>query len=245
MKKVIELVLSLTLVLSLIGCSAGTIQSSGNAAPSDVRESTAEAPTVTAPPNDSSERVETQSSVPQSTDEPTQANADDLIEDEAWESLESIGRIETENGLFFVSITFPAELVGEEITQESIDAGAGSIYTSGKLNPDGSVTYKMTKAQHKEMLNSVTAAIEDGLQELIDSPDYAFTKITHNKDFTVFDANLSTDTVGLTEGFMALGFYMYGGMYALLTGHDAENIAVNYYSATGDLLSTANSSEMQ
>lgn len=245
MKKAIGLLLSLTLVLTLIGCNAGTTQSSGNAALSNVNGSIAEAPADTVSAKNSSENAETQSSAAQSTDETTQANADDLIEDEAWESLESLGRIETENGMFYVSITFPAELVGEDITQESIDAEAGSTYTSGKLNPDGSVTYKMTKAQHKEMLNSVTTAIEEGLQELVDSPDYAFTKITHNKDFTVFDVNLSTDTVGLTEGFMALGFYMYGGMYGLLSGHETENIAVNYYSAAGDLLNTANSSDMQ
>jgi hypothetical protein len=60
----------------------------------------------------------------------------------------------------------------------------------------------------------------------------------------VFDAYLSTEEVGLAESFMVMGFYMYGGMYGLLFGHQADNIAVNYYSPSGNLISTANSSEM-
>ena len=171
------------------------------------------------------------------------ASEDDLIDDAAWDALEGLGKIETENGLFYVSITLPAEFAGD-ITQESIDANAGETYTSGKLNEDGSVTYKMTKKQHKAMLDSLNETIDAGLQELVDSPDYAFTQITHNADFTSFDVHLSTEEVGFTEGFMALGFYMYGGMYSIFTGREVDNIAVNYYSASGALISTANSSEM-
>ncbi len=94
------------------------------------------------------------------------------------------------------------------------------------------------------MLDYNTKSIDGALREMVDSSDYAFTKITHNDDFTVFDAYLSTEEVGLAEGFMAVGFYMYGGLYALFTGRQADNIAVNYYAAGGNLISTANSSEM-
>lgn len=130
------------------------------------------------------------------------------------------------------------------MTQESIDANAGETYTSGKLNDDGSVTYKMTKKQHKAMLELTAEQIDSALQELVDSEEYAFTSITHSKDFTSFDVTLSTGELGLTEGFMTLGFYMYGGMYALLTGSEADNITVRYYAPDGSLINTANSSEM-
>lgn len=175
---------------------------------------------------------------------PVSVSEEESVDDSAWDELKSLGKIETENGLFYVSITMPAEFAGSEITQESIDANAGEMYTSGKLNDDGSVTYKMTKKQHKAMLDNITQSIDEGLQEMVDSSDYAFTKITHNDDFTVFDAYLSTEEVGVTEGFMAMGLYMYGGMYGLFTGHQADNIAVNYYSSSGTLISTANSSAM-
>lgn len=195
-------------------------------------------------------KASTPSETPDLTDEqaaePTaEVKEEDLIDDESWDKLESMGQIQTENGLMFVSITLPADFVGEEITQESIDANAGETYTSGKLNDDGSVTYKMTKKQHKAMLDSTEKEIDAMLQELVDNEEYAFTKIEHNKDFNSFDVTLSTEEVGLNEGFMTLGFYMYGGMYSIFTGGEVDNISVNYYSPSGNLISTANSSDME
>lgn len=228
MKKVLSALLALLLVFSL--CACGGSPSAGGTTTTNT-DTTATGNTETAT---TSSQEETPASV----------NEEDAIDDSAWDELESLGRIETENGLFYVSITLPAEFVGSDITQESIDANAGEMYTSGKLNDDGSVTYKMTKKQHKAMLDNIIQSIDEGLQEMVDSSDYAFTKITHNDDFTVFDAYLSTEEVGFTEGFMAMGFYMYGGMYGLFSGHQTDNIAVNYYSPSGNLISTANSSEM-
>lgn len=167
-----------------------------------------------------------------------------LIDDESWDQLESMGKIETENGLLFVSITLPADFVGTDISQESIDAEAGDTYTSGKLNEDGSVTYKMTKKQHKAMLESTAENIDKALQELVDNQEYIFTEIKHNDQFSVFDITLSTDDVGINESLMVLGFYLYGGMYTTFSGLEADNITVNFYSPSGDLISTANSADM-
>lgn len=171
-------------------------------------------------------------------------SAEEQVDDPAWDALEKLGKVETENGLFYVSINLPADFVGPDMTQEGIDAGAGETYTSGKLNEDGSVTYKMTKKQHETMLKNTAQGIEESLQELVTSPDYAFTEITHNEDFTQFDAHLSTEELGITESFMTMGFYMYGGMYALFSGQEAQNITVNYYSASGELLQTLSSSDL-
>lgn len=229
MKRTISIIMALLLVLSLCACGSSNTNEIASSQPSQAG---------------ATQGTESSPDAPETTEPSAQPSEEDLIDDAAWDELESLGRIETENGLFYVSITMPAEFVGSDITQESIDANAGEMYTSGKLNEDGSVTYKMTKKQHKAMLETIAQSIEDGLQELVDSSDYAFTKITHNDDFTQFDAYLSTEEVGFTEGFMAMGFYMYGGMYSLFTGRDVDNIAVNYYSASGNLISTANSSEM-
>ena len=169
----------------------------------------------------------------------------ELIAEDAWTALEDRGKIEAENGLFFVKITIPAELIDSEKTQGDLDAEAGEVYTSATLNEDGSITYKLTKAQHKAMLMEFSSAIDTSIQELVESSDYAFTKIEHNKDLTVFDATLSTYEVGFTEGFSTLIFYMYSGFYNLFTGLTPENVQVNFYNPDGGLISTANSSEMQ
>ena len=175
--------------------------------------------------------------------EETVTQEEDMIDDPAWDTFESLGQVETENGLFFVSVTLPADLVGEDVTQESIDAGAGETYTSGTLNEDGSVTYKMTKRQHKNMLETLTESIDEALKEMCDSDDYAISEITHNNDYTEFDVKLTTEELGLAEGFLVLGLYMYGGMYSIFRGKQSD-IKVNYYSASGELLETANSADL-
>ena len=172
------------------------------------------------------------------------AGSDDKIENAAWDELEKLGKIEVEDGKSFVSITIPADFVSDDITQESLDKDLGKEYISATVNPDGSVTYKMTKKQHQAMLESVRKSFDTALQELVDSPDFAFAKVDYNEDFTVFDVHLSTDELGMAESFMVLGFYVFGGAYGFFLGHENQNITVNFYSQSGNLLETVNSSDL-
>lgn len=236
--RIICLVMALGLLLSLCACGS-------TADPKVVETQAPVADSGDTTPAEAADSAEGTNSESVADPVPAQENEDDGIDDAAWDKLESMGKIETENGLFYVSITLPADFVGEDVTQESIDAKAGENYTSGKLNDDGSVTYKMTKKQHKAMLDSISESIEKSLQEMIDSPDYAFTEITHNDNYTSFDVHLSTEELGFAESFMVLGFYMYGGMYNVFTGQEVDNIEVNFYSSSGKLINTANSSDMQ
>ena len=174
----------------------------------------------------------------------TAGNEEDTIEDDAWDELESLGNIKTENGILTVTITVPADLVGEEITQEELDKRAGIDFISGKLNEDGSVTYKMSKKQHKAMLDEVVQNINESLNEIVNANDTAITDIKHNKDYTQFDVTLSTEEVGLTEGFIPLAFYIYGGLYGIFSGREMVNVTVNYYNANGELIQSSNSSNM-
>lgn len=217
MKKAINTFLAAVMTISLTAC--GTSTSEGTAA-----NSPAEA-------------------APEATAE-TAVSAEEQIDNEAWDQLASLGKVETENGILFVTITFPADFVGEDVTQESLDQKAGTNYLSAKLNEDGSVTYKMTKKQHKEMMDGMIQNMDDALKEMTDSGEYAFEEIKHNKDFTSFDVTLSTNELGMKESFMVLGFYMYGGIYALFSGKKADNVAVNFYAPDGTLINTANSKDL-
>ena len=218
MKKLIALLLALAISASLCACGAPAKEE-----PAAAEESAASAKT----PTEESPAAATENDNP------------------IWGKLESLGKIETENGVAYVTLTLPAELTDPETTQEQIDAEAGEFYTSGKLNDDGSVTYKMTKEQHKAMLKKVTDSIDEGLQELISTAELSITKVTHNDSFTSFDVQLSKDEVGMMESVAVIGLYLYGGMYAVFSGQDAEDIAVNFYGANGSLLKTAKKSDME
>ncbi len=219
MKKVICISLSFLLSVSLAGCG------NNNAETSSVSDNAVE--TIAPTPDMSTEPV----------------NEDELIDDPAWDQLESLGKVEAENGIFFVTLTLPADFVGEDITQESIDANAGVDYISGKLNEDGSVTYRMTKRQHKAMLDMITESFDEALQGLVDDEQYTFTDIKHNNSYSEFDVYLSTDQIGLAEGFAALGFYLYAGVYSTFSGHTPDHILVNYYGPSG-LIKTMDSADL-
>lgn len=174
----------------------------------------------------------------------TTTNEDDTIDDKAWDGLKAIGQVKTENGLFIATLTLPKEIVGDEITQEKIDANAGESYISGRLNEDGSVTYKMTKKQHKEMLDVIVESFEKSFNEMLQNEDLSFTSIKHNDDFTQFDVTVSGDSLGLADTLATAEFYTAGGMYGIFSGKKAERVVVNYYSSTGKLINTADSSKI-
>lgn len=183
-----------------------------------------------------SDATTTESSITEETDEEKQ-----LEEDKA--ELSSIGEVEVENGILTVSVTVPSSLVSDT-TQESLDESAGTNYLSATLNEDGSVTYKMTKAQHKLMLQSLSDGIDTTIQELINSDQYTITAVTHNDDFTQFDITVSGTEVGLYDTFSALSFYMYGGMYGIFSGKQADKVVVNFYDPSGNLIESGDSSSM-
>jgi len=57
-----------------------------------------------------------------------------------------------ENGETFAEVTLPEMFTDENTSQELIDGHAGVTYTSGTVNEDGSITFRMTKDQHKAIL---------------------------------------------------------------------------------------------
>lgn len=171
------------------------------------------------------------------------ADGEEQPDDPAWERFRSLGRVVNVNGTELVSVDVSSQIVGTDVTQDILDANVGEGYTSAKLNEDGSVTFRLTKEQLRTMLDSIVQRMEEELKTLVENPDYAFTEITHNEDLTVFDVHLSTEKVGFMEGFMAPGFYLYGGIYATYSGNEGAVITVNYYGPDGSLISSVNSSK--
>jgi predicted small lipoprotein YifL len=163
---------------------------------------------------------------------------------EGLDKLQSMGNIQTENGILTVTITLPADLA-EGITEEELDAGKGENYISAVRNQDGSVTYKMTKQQHKKMLTQLTETFDSSLQELINDETYTVSNITHNRDFTVFDVTLEGTELGFSDSFSALSMYMYGGMYGVFSGQRPEHVIVNFRDPNGNLIQSGDSADIK
>ena len=118
------------------------------------------------------------------------------------------------SGLFNVALTIPAEYV-EGTTQKELNKQAKEgAFKSATLNKDGSVTYVMSKSQHKEMLNTLKDSIADELNKIPNSTDYPnVTKVEANDDYTKFTVTTANTELSFEEQFLSVQLYIYGGMY--------------------------------
>ncbi|MCM1101884.1 MAG: hypothetical protein NC079_09440 [Clostridium sp.] len=146
-----------------------------------------------------------------------------------------------------VELNIPASFIGEQ-TQEDLDKLADEEgFQSIVLNADGSATYTMTQEQHESLLEEYREQIRSSLDEMIGSESYPnFTKIETNRDFTEFTITTKSEELGWNESFSVLAFYTYGGLYGVFSGAEPDNISVTFVNeASGEVLQTANSSDMQ
>ena len=242
-------------VLTVMVCSCGKAETAVNAPSGDTStvsdmstsEDTVTASNDTSLQNDESLAVQTQSSVDKNDESRPEDTSDISTEAKAQEDmaeLAAIGEVEVENGIMTVKITVPADL-SKGITQEQLDAAVGEKYQSAVLNEDGSVTYKMTKDQHREMLESLSKSFEEALQGIVDDNEtYSISNITHNDDFTEYDVTLDGAELGMSDSISVMGMYMYGGIYSIFKGHNPEHVIVNFRDSEGNLVKSADSANV-
>ena len=210
MRKVLSLTLALAMVLSLSSCGG---QNGGTSAPSA-------------------------SSTPSASSAPAASTADGSAGANASSSGGS-GMVEVDSGLFNVTITVPATFMGEDATQESLDATAKEKgYKSITLNEDGSATYVMSKAKHKEMMDELRQQIDDSLEEMISSGTYPdVVSASVNKDITKFTIKVNTEELSMETSLLSLGCILIGGMYHAFNGVEPDDIIIQYVNAdTGEVI---------
>lgn len=151
--------------------------------------------------------------------------------------------IEVDENLLTVEITVPSSFIGET-TQEDIDNSVKEKgFISGTLNDDGSVAYKMTKKQHKELVAKIRENIDTQMNEMIGSEDYPnIVNVEANDDYTSFTITTKSTELGLMESMSTLAFYMYGGMYNAFAGEQVDNIHVDFVNEeSGEVIQSADS----
>lgn len=226
-KQFLAILLAGTLTSSLLaGCGSSNEQTEQQA--EQVEEKVEEA---------SSEATETVSETVEAASE----ESSDVLEE-----LEAIGDVDVDKNLFDVTITIPKDFIGDT-TQEELDKSvAEKGYQSAILNDDGNVTYVMTKAQHKELVDTVAKQIDNATAEMIGSEQYPnITGIQANSDYTKFTVTTKSSELSLAESFSVMAFYTFGGMYGVFSGEKADNIQVEFVNAdTGKVMNTANSKDL-
>jgi len=166
--------------------------------------------------------------------------------DNGMKELEALGDVNVDKGLFNVTLNIPRDYVGET-TQEELDKLAKEKgFKSITLNSDGSATYVMNKAQHEELLSGIRESINKNLNDMVGSEDYPnITAISANDDFTNFTVTTKNKELDFAETLGIVTFYMCGGMYAVFSGKEVENVHVDYVNAdSGEIISSGDSKDM-
>ncbi|MED4229396.1 hypothetical protein, partial [Neobacillus cucumis] len=135
--------------------------------------------------------------------------------------------VQVDKGFLSVTLTLPASMFeGQNIDQVIADAQKKGIKAT--KNADGSVTYKMSKAQHKEMIQEMKKSVIETINDTKSGKDYSSIKdITYNDDFSEFTLIVNkSDYENSMDGFAVLGLGMSGMMYQLFTGVKPEDYKV-------------------
>lgn len=136
--------------------------------------------------------------------------------------------IEVDEGLLSVEITIPATFF-EDMSAEEIKAGAEENgFSSCVVHEDGSVTYKMSKAKHKEMLNEMKVSLAETVEGLVNGEEAveSFQKIEYADDLSQFDVYVDPETYTDWDSLYVLVFYMTGAYYQVFDGADMNDVDV-------------------
>lgn len=246
-KKLLALLLLITLSTNIISC--------GNSGTNEPAQAPAENGTEAKenPPTPTEQEENTQpEDEPKESQKDSPAEKDTQQEDissgtdtDGLQDLEAMGDIKVDKDASDVTLTIPAEFVGEA-TQEELDAQAAPYGYKITKNDDGSATYVMTKEQHRELLSKMADDIRSSLSEYVGSEDYPnVTEVTANDNFTSYTITTKSTEPDSNESFLPMSLYMLSGMYHIFTGENVDNIHIDFINAdTGETISSSDSSDI-
>ena len=155
--------------------------------------------------------------------------------------------VDVDKRLFDVTMTISKDYMDGITREEMVDILVEQYgFKSATLNEDGSVTFVMTKVQHKEMLDEIRQSINDSLAEMVESEEYPnITAVTVNDDYSKFTITTKNEELDSAESYAVFNMYNYGGEYAVYSGEEVDNIQVDYVNAdSGEVIRFANFNDM-
>lgn len=161
--------------------------------------------------------------------EPKKENTEEATAKETSDkSSEEKDAVNVDKGLLNVELTLPESFFEGEDPNTVVENAKAQGIDEAKVNEDGSVTYKMSKAKHNELMDDMETSINESLKEMKSGTDFASVKdATANKDYTQF--TLTVDQAAYEnsmDGFAIFGMGMLGLYYQIFDGADAESAKV-------------------
>lgn len=177
----------------------------------------------------------------QAADNQSENIANDNEDGEAEENDESV---DVDKKLLNVEVTIPADFLEIDDEDQNIDEIIAEANENGikevTENDDGSLTYKMSKSTHKEMMEEMEEDLQHSIDDIVNDEEFAsIQEITSNASFTELTMIVDKEPFENSfDGLSVLGL-VFGSMhYQLFDGVDADDyeVIVNYEDAeTGEL----------
>ncbi|WP_391558238.1 hypothetical protein [Robertmurraya sp.] len=155
------------------------------------------------------------------------SNAVDKDNTEAKDQEQSNESVEVDKGLLNVEVNLPASM----FEGEDVDASIAEVEKEGvkaTKNEDGSVTYKMSKSKHKEMMKELETGIIESIEDMKNNEDFvSIQEITYNKAFSEFTMVVDQATYeNSMDSFAIFGLGLSGMYYQLFNGAGEEDYRV-------------------
>lgn len=155
----------------------------------------------------------------------------------------------TKENLFNIEVTLPSNLFeNQDMSAIEQEAKANGVHDV-KINDDGSVTYKMDKSTHKNLLKELKSGVDESIEEALNDKEAfrSFSEITYNDDLTEFNILVDASLFNPFEGISALGYYLMGNMYQAMNCVKTEDIntTVNFINKdTKEIIESGNSKDL-
>lgn len=158
----------------------------------------------------------------------------------ATENNESV---EVEKNLLDVTLKLPASMFEGEDINAKVEEMKQDGAKEATANEDGSITIKMSKSKHKEMIEEMKTSIIESFEEIKTSGDFASIKdIKYNDDFSKITLEVvkAEYEVGF-DAFVTLGIGTSAMFYNIYNGVEGDKLQVIIDakdSETGEVFST-------
>lgn len=140
-------------------------------------------------------------------------------------------KVDVDKGLLNVEITLPASFFEDDDIDEVIADAKEDGVAEVTQNEDGSLTYKMSKAKHKEMMAEMEKGLLEYVDELKNDEEFSSIKdVTYHKSFSEFTIVVEREAYENSfDGFAILGLGMTGMYYQLFDGVNSDKNKVTIH----------------
>ncbi|MNI00086.1 hypothetical protein D3C73_528730 [compost metagenome] len=169
---------------------------------------------------------------PQNITATNNANPNVKVEQNAEEPSKEVSTkeksIEVDKGILNVKVTLPESMFKGQNTDEVIakakEDGVGEV----TKNDDGSLTYKMTKSKHKEMMKEVESSLLKSIDDMKNSGNFKSIKdVSHNKSYSEYTISVDQKAYKNSfDAFASLGLGITGMYYQLFNGVSVDDYKV-------------------